>query len=93
MSNVQWKSFVKGHIQKYVHSSLCKTAESMSKTKHVIHRDNLEQHDYFSQLPSNLACRAFEVRLSMLDINVNYKNKYKTSKIEVCAVKSEHIIS
>ena len=76
MSKRQWKSIVNNRSEKYVHSTLCEQAASASKTKMICQKQTFKQQQYILQLPAAVTRRAFEIRLRMLDIKMNYKNKY-----------------
>ena len=50
----------------------------------------LSQQPYILRLPATTAQRVFEVRLSMLDLKVNHKNKYKHDlTCRICRVEDE----
>ena len=81
MTKHQWKSIADEHINKFVHSSLYKQAAIKSKTKMILQSNTLQRQQYIQQLPPHVVRRAFEVRLGMLEIKENYKNKYKDNML------------
>ena len=85
LSKNKWKSIVGDHVEKYVYSLLCDQTSLQSKTIFIKQGNTLQQQKYIQELPAPAARRVFEVRMGMLDIKYNYKNKYNPNlKCGVC---------
>ena len=81
-SKVKRRNIVKKSIRNYAYKELTSLAQCKTKTKEVTKHLSTEstyvQQSYILKLPTKAARRAFEVRLCMLDIKMNFKNKYKS---------------
>ena len=81
-SKVKWRNIVKKSIRNYAFKELTSLAQCETNTKEITKHLSTEstyvQQYYILKLPTKVARRAFEVRLCMLDIGMNFKNKYKS---------------
>ena len=68
-------------MRKKADKLLKEKGSSTTKTKKMVSNSHgkLEPKKYLTELTPNQARKAFEIRLGMNDIKVNYKGKYKES--------------
>ena len=79
-SKVKRRYIVKKSIRNYAYKELTSLAQCKTRTKEVTKHLSTEstyvQQSCILKLTTKAARRAFEVRLCMLDIKMNFKNKY-----------------
>ena len=97
MTKQQWKPIVDEHINKLVHSPPCKQAAIKSKAKMIFQSNTLQRQQYIQQyvqqLPPHVVRQVFKVRLGMLEMKENYKNKYKNNMLCItCKEENETLI-
>ena len=76
---------VREAIQKTAFTYLCAEKEKLSKVKSVPHSDiKMEQYLQPSVLEINQSKLLFSLRSRMLEVKVNFKNKYSDLKCPIC---------
>ena len=84
-----WKSFVKSVIYKEECIELQIECSYNKKTSHISH-EHFQTCDYLTCLPQKQAKLVFTAKTGMLDIKVNFKNKYaNVLKCPLCLGSSE----
>ena len=76
MSVRDWKSFVKSSVYREAFLQLQVELSINRKTSHLSY-SKLRTKEYLKQLPPSLARVVFRAKTRMLDIKINYKNKYR----------------
>ena len=84
-----WKSFVKSVIYKEAFMELQIECSYNKKTSHISY-EHFQTCDYLTSLPPKQAKLIFKAKTGMLDIKVNFKNKYaNVLKCPLCLGSSE----
>ena len=84
-----WKSFVKSVIYKEAFMELQIECSYNKKTSHISY-EHFQTCDYLTSLPPKQAKLIFKAKTGMLDIKVNFKNKYaNVLKCPLCLCSSE----
>ena len=95
-SHNKWKNIVKKHVEVYAFEQLNTLSTKMTKTKNIIFQE-LKTKEYITQLHPKIAREAFKIRLGMVNIRTNFKNKYKMNTLcQKCFREDEtlqHIVS
>ena len=89
MTLEQWKAFAKTFIRDEAFMQLMAQCKSNKKTMHLTYH-SVKRAAYLEKLEPNLARSVFKGKVRMLDIKINYKDKYSNDlNCPLCKMETE----
>ena len=90
MTSEKWKNLVKNVVSCYAFNILSNESTRMSKLKRLSYKTKMKTQSYIKTLTPEVARNAFRIRVGMVDIRSNYKNKYHLNCLcQICYKEDE----